>query len=188
MPLELEIIRAAEFIRLGPKGHFDLPASKAALATLAAACRKRAINSAILDLRALQPRPKPVFSPADLLELINTFPAVGFSKDLRLAVLYTEDPHRRARLFALLSTLRGWEVQAFADFEQALSWLSSPVDATADQELAHGAAVPVQKAAKQAKSPPGPKRLAASSPRRGVKSGNGRAALPKPVRSSHSDT
>ena len=55
MPMELQIIRAQEFIRLGAHGNFDLDASKAVLAQLAAACWKRGINQALLDLRALQP-------------------------------------------------------------------------------------------------------------------------------------
>ncbi len=132
MPLELQIIRAHEFIRLGARGHFDLPASKAALAELAAACRKRGLNQALLDLRALQPRPTPVFSPTDLIELVNTFREVGFTHEQRLAILYQSDPHYRARLFAFLSIVRGWKVQAFADFEQALAWLSGDPEHSAD--------------------------------------------------------
>lgn len=124
MPLKLEIIRASEFVRVGPEGHFDLAASKAALAAVATACRKRGIQHAVIDLRALQPGPKPVFSPADLVELVNTFPSVGFTHQLRLAILYRSDPHKRARLFAFLSTLHGWNVRAFGDFEEALQWLS----------------------------------------------------------------
>ena len=65
MPMELQIIRAQEFIRLGAHGLFDLKASKAALAELAGACWKRGINQALLDLRALQPGPKPIYSPED---------------------------------------------------------------------------------------------------------------------------
>ncbi len=125
MPLKLEIIRASEFVRVGPEGHFDLAASKAALSTVAKACRKRGIQHAVLDLRALQPGPKPVFSPADLLELVTTFPNVGFTRQLRLAILYRSDPHKRARLFAFLSTMHGWNVRAFGDFEEALHWLST---------------------------------------------------------------
>ena len=124
MPLELQIIRAAEFIRLGAQGHFDLAASKVALAHLAGACRKRGIDRALMDLRQLQPGPKPVFSPSDLKVLVNTFREIGFTKQQRLALLYRTDPHRRARLFAFLSTQRGWHVRAFAEFEQALNWLS----------------------------------------------------------------
>jgi hypothetical protein len=124
MPLNLEIIRATEFVRVGAEGQFNLAASKAALAVVARACRKRGIQHAILDLRALQPGPKPVFSPADLLELVRTFPAVGFTNKLRLAILYRSDPHRRARLFAFLSSLHGWKVRAFSDFEATLAWMS----------------------------------------------------------------
>src|SRR3954464_9116821 len=124
MPLELQIIKAREFVRLNPRQEFDLPASKAALAALAAACRKRNIDQAMLDLRELQPGPTPVFSPSDLSELVNTFHEMGFQMDQRLAVLYSADPHRRARLFAFISTLKGWNVGAFDDFEDALLWLA----------------------------------------------------------------
>jgi hypothetical protein len=125
MPLELHIIRATDFVQVDPQGHFDLASSKAALALLAGACRKRGINQALVDLRALQPGPKPVFTPADLVELVNTFREVGFTHEERLAILYHSDPYKRARLFAFLSTIRGWNVRAFGDFEEALLWLSS---------------------------------------------------------------
>jgi len=124
MPLDLHIIRAAEFIRVDPKGDFDLVSSKNALALLAGACRKRGINQALMDLRAFRPGPKPLFTPADLLELVNTFPEVGFTQQLHLAILYHSDPHKRARLFSFLSAMHGWNVRAFGDFEEALVWLS----------------------------------------------------------------
>ncbi len=110
---------------MGPEGYFDLPASKRALATLAAACRKRGIDHAIVDLRAVQPVPKPAFTTSDLLALVNAFPEAGFTKRLRLAIIYRSDPHKRARLFAFISTLHGWNVHAFADFEHAVRWLNS---------------------------------------------------------------
>jgi hypothetical protein len=125
MPLQLEIIRATEFVRVGAEGQFDLAASKVALATVARACRKRGVQHAVMDLRALQPGPKPVFTRADLTALVNTFPAAGFTRQLRLAILYRSDPHRRARLFAFLSTLHGWNVRAFGEFATALDWLSA---------------------------------------------------------------
>src|SRR5262245_14488482 len=103
MPQELQIIWASEFIRVGAEGHFDLASSKSVLADLASACLKRGINHAMMDLRSLHPGPKPVFSPADLAELVSTFGEVGFTHQQRLAILYRTDPHRRARLFAFLS-------------------------------------------------------------------------------------
>jgi hypothetical protein len=129
MSLELHIIRAADFIRLDATGHFDLASSKAALALLAKSCRKRGINQALLDLRGLRPGPKPVFSPRDLVEVVNTFPEVGFTDQQHLAILYHSDPHKRARLFAFLSTMHGWNVRAFGDYEEALHWLSSSLEA-----------------------------------------------------------
>ena len=127
MPIELQIIRAQEFIRLGAHDHFDLEASKAVLAQLATACWKRGINQALLDLRALHPKAKPVFTPMDLVTLVNTFREVGFTPRERLAVLYRVDPHHRARLFAAIAKQHGWSVQAFDDFEQAVRWLSAAV-------------------------------------------------------------
>jgi hypothetical protein len=122
--MELQIIRAQEFIRLGAQGQFDLKASKAVLAELARACWKRGINQALMDLRALHPGPKPVFSPNDLVTLVNTFREIGFTHRQRLAVLYRSDPHHRASLFASIAKLRGWSVQAFDNFEEAVTWLA----------------------------------------------------------------
>jgi len=131
MPLELQVIRATEFIRMAPNGEFDLAASRAALAELGRACRKRGIDRALLDLRAFAPGPRPRFTEADLIALVNIFPEIGFNEQQRLAVLYRFDPHCRARLFARLGTARGWTVRAFNNFERSLSWLSAGADTPA---------------------------------------------------------
>ena len=125
MPQELQIIRPAEFIRYGAEGHFDPAASKVALAKLIRACRKRGIDQALMDLRELQPGPKPVFSIEDLKTLVSTFREIGFTRRQRLAILYQTDPHHRARLFAAIGEGRGWKVEAFNHYEEALLWLSS---------------------------------------------------------------
>jgi hypothetical protein len=135
MPMELQIIRAHEFIRVGAHGRFDMKASKAVLAQLAGTCCKRGINQALLDVRALQPGPKPVFSPNDLVTLVNTFREVGFTQQQRLAVLYGSDPHHRARLFAFIAKLRGWKVQAFDMFEAAVTWLSEATEPQVETEF-----------------------------------------------------
>jgi hypothetical protein len=124
MPMELQIIRAQEFIRNGVQGKVDFATSKEILATLARACRRRGINQALLDLRDVHFGPKPVFSPAELAALVNTFHEMGFTHQQRLAVLYRSDPHRRARLFTFVANMRGWRVQAFDSYELALGWLS----------------------------------------------------------------
>jgi len=124
MPLELQIIRASEFVRVGAQGHLNFEASKRALQVLAQACRKRGVDRAVLDLRALPVPVRPLFTPAELALLVGTFHEAGFGRHQRLAVLYRSDPHGGARVFAFISRLRGWQVRAFGDFETALLWLS----------------------------------------------------------------
>lgn len=144
MPVELQIIRAQEFIRLSATERLDLAASKAVLAALARACRKRGIGRALLDLRGITPGVTPKFAPSDLAELVNTFGEAGFTVTDRLAVLYSSDPHRRARLFAFLGTMHGWNVAAFGNFEEALLWLSDNDSAPAKPaKPARGRKVPV---------------------------------------------
>jgi hypothetical protein len=146
MPLDLQIIRASEFIRLGPQGHFDVAASRKVLAELAGACRKRGVERALLDLRSMRPGPTPIFTPDDLACIVNTFREMGFTRQQRLAVLYAEDPHHRARDFAFIGRLRGWHVCAFDDFEAALAWLSVDDLPSRPEPNERGEAVPVKAA------------------------------------------
>lgn len=159
MPLELQVIRASDFIRLGATGQFDLARSKEVLAELAGACRKRGINRAMLDLRSLHPGPTPVFSPSDLAYLVNTFREIGFTREQKLAVLYASDPHHRAKMFAFISALRGWHVAAFGSFEEAMVWLSDDEPAVPDTVSPSGEeAVPMKvRRSAEGRSKPQPK-------------------------------
>jgi len=128
VPLELQIIRAGEFIRAGAHGRPDLETSRMVLRELARACKRRGIDRALLDLRGIRPGLTRILAPADLASLVDTFHEIGFGREQRLAVLYSEDPHKGARLFAFISTLRGWNVRAFSDFEKALNWMAKAED------------------------------------------------------------
>jgi hypothetical protein len=124
MPVELQVIRASEFVRLDATAHLDLAASKETLKALAHACRMRGLDCAMLDLRSLPVPPKPHFTPNELAALVRTFHEAGFTKQQRLAILYHLDVYGGVRNFAFISRLRGLRVQAFTDFESALQWLS----------------------------------------------------------------
>jgi hypothetical protein len=129
MPLDLQIIRASEFIRLDPRNHLDVEASKELLHAIARACRKRGIDRAILDLRSVPTPAKPLFTRDELSALVETVREAGFTHHQRLAVLYRHDPHQGVRKFAFISTLQGWHVRAFTEFEKALGWLSDQAPA-----------------------------------------------------------
>lgn len=125
MPFELQVINATEFVRIGPQSRLDFKTSKETLARLAQSCRTRGLDRALLDLRSLPVPAKPLFTPAELAELVGTFREVGFGPRQWLAVLCRSDPHGGARTFAFISRMRGWRVRAFEDFESALLWLSA---------------------------------------------------------------
>src|SRR5258705_341866 len=105
MPLELQIIRASEFVSLGAHERLDFDESKKALALLARACRKRGVHRAVLDLRDLPVPDKPLFTPDQLAALVETFREAGFTRRQRLAVLYREDKYYGVRLFAFIGTI-----------------------------------------------------------------------------------
>ncbi len=126
MPIELQIIRAAEFVRIGGEGKFDLAASCGILANLAEACKRRGVNRALVDARNAQAE----LSPKELAALVEVFHEIGFPKNQRLAILHSGDPYRRARTFASISRMKGWSVRAFGDFEKALDWLSGDLEKT----------------------------------------------------------
>jgi hypothetical protein len=133
MPVELQIIRASEFIRLDPHELLDFEESKKALQLLAHACRKRELDRALLDLRTLPIPDKPRFTPTQLAALVQTFREAGFGRHQRLAVLYRSDPHGGARAFAFIGRIQGWQVRAFEVFEEALHWLSEEAECREDE-------------------------------------------------------
>src|SRR5436189_3752288 len=117
MPIELHVIRASEFIRLDANEHLDFEATANVLEGLAHACRKRGLNSALLDLRPLPPPPKPRFTTKQIAALVHVFRDAGFSKAQRLAVLYRHDIYGGIRDFAFISRTEGLQVQAFQEFD-----------------------------------------------------------------------
>ena len=122
MPVELQIIRACEFVRLGAHGEFDFESTRAALTTLADACHKRGIERALIDVRGAVSN----LTPQDLAALVSAFGKAAVSKGLWLAILHTGDQNYRAKLFVFFSAIRGLKVRAFEDFEEGLDWLSTP--------------------------------------------------------------
>ena len=143
MPAELQVIRASEFVCLDPDEHMDFEASKRELEKLVAACRKRGLDRAVLDLRGLPVLAKPHFTKAEVAELVDTFHTAGFSHQQRLAILYEHDVWGIIQDFTLFSKLRELQVAAFTDFEKATSWLGGKREQPV--EVKQGVHVPIAK-------------------------------------------
>jgi hypothetical protein len=140
MPIELQIIRCSEFIRLNPRDLLDFDATRQALWDLASACLKRGLDAALLDVRTIPIPAKPRFTPTQLAALVSTFREAGLTRRQRLAVLYRVDVHGGIRNFAFIGRMRGLDVQAFTDFEAAFDWLSQARGAYLEQ---HQGEIPV---------------------------------------------
>jgi sulfatase modifying factor 1 len=100
MSLELQIIRLQEFIGLGAKGKVDLNASKAALAVLPAACRKRGIDRDLLDLREAHIGPKPLFSQQVVILFFITVMAQQITEAQPVAADAAPSPRTTSSAFA----------------------------------------------------------------------------------------
>lgn len=151
MPIELQVIRASEFVCLDADELLDFEASKAALQGLAQACWKRGLNCAMLDLRDIPIPDKPHFTATELAALVGIFRDAGFTRQQRLAVLYQSDVHGGIRNFAFFGKMRGLHVQAFREFEAALQWLSGEPENPGEPQ----AGVPVPIAKREIKKRPG---------------------------------
>jgi hypothetical protein len=146
MPIELQVVRASEFVRLDARARLDFEASKQALRSLGEACRKRGLDRALLDLRHLPKLPKAQFSPKQLAELVSAFHEAGLSREQRLAVLYRDDAYGGVRTFTFIGRIKGINVQAFTEFEDGLQWLSTGEN--------NEGGVPVRIAREEAPQPP----------------------------------
>jgi hypothetical protein len=153
MPIELQVIRASEFVRLDADEHLDFEATRQALQSLAHACWKRGVGSAVMDLRGLPVLAKPHFTATQLAALVGTFRDAGFSRQQRLAILYRHDIHGGIRDFAFFSRLRGMQVHAFSEFEAAMQWLAEAAQSPIVQPEA-GATIPIGKPSTKAKRLP----------------------------------
>jgi len=137
--VELQIIRACEFVRVGAKGEFDFESTRPILMALATACGKRGVDRSLLDVRGASSN----LTPNDLAALVNVFTEAAHSTRLRLAIVHTGDQNYRAKLFAFFSAMRGRKVRSFESFEEALVWLSTPNEPGEDRSR-HGEEIPVK--------------------------------------------
>ena len=123
MPIEIFVITASDFVRLSSDKFINFEESKKVLQGLAAACQKRGLDRAIVDVRDLPVPDKPHFTNAEFAALVEVFREAGFSRRQRLAVLYRQDVYGGLQKFTFFSRMRSLRVQAFHEFESAINWL-----------------------------------------------------------------
>ncbi len=128
--LNLQIIKAGDFIKSTPEGNLDLKASMKGLAQIAAAGADLHDYTVLIDLRDVISR----LSMADTFDLALGLSKYGDTFRRKTAVLARADEDlKQARLFEEVAQKRGFDVRAFTVFEDAMYWLSNVVVVTKDQ-------------------------------------------------------
>jgi len=123
MDLQLHIIHANDFLRACPTGELDLECSKQLLLSLAAANRPPADRDILVDLRTAWASK---LETDEMLALARVMVDHLASFQHKMALLIAPDaPGYRAALMEHLADSRGFNVEVFRDFEQAMTWLMS---------------------------------------------------------------
>lgn len=119
MATNVQIIHARDFIRATPEGRFDVEASKAVLADIAAASAGLVHYHVLLDTR----KSDVTMTVTDLWYLTEEMARRREVFDRKTAVLCPTEGFDNAAFFALCARNRGLRAQAFTSFEAAIEWL-----------------------------------------------------------------
>ena len=117
----IKIIHASEFIRARADGRADLERAKKLLAAIATAGEGIENFDVLVDLRRVARGTH--LSPVELWQLAEELVHYRKSFAHKTAVLCPRERFARSAFFALVAKNKGFNVQAFTDFEDAMDWL-----------------------------------------------------------------
>ena len=119
MATNVTIIHAQDFIRATPDGKIDLEKAKKGLMDIAAAAAPLAEPKILVDTRPTQTG----MSITDLWYLASELSNASKTFSRKTAVLCPLEGFDKAGFFALCAQNRGFLVNAFTSFEDAIEWL-----------------------------------------------------------------
>lgn len=119
MSLQLQVIHASEFIRTTQQGVLDLATSKKVLRSIATAAHDKENYHILIDTRGVT---SVHLSTTDLWELAAELDGHAAFR-LRRTALLISGSGERAEFFKLCAENRGFTVNVFKDFEDAINWL-----------------------------------------------------------------
>jgi hypothetical protein len=120
VPTDIRIISAFDFIRATAYGELDFEMSKKALIEVASATAHLINYRILLDARKAQIQ----IPVADLWHLARELSNLGEAFHQKTAVLCPAERFDDAAFFALCAQNRGFRIQAFTSFEDAIDWLT----------------------------------------------------------------
>ena len=121
MNLNIQLVRQADFIRTTPTGELDMNSTKELLRTLAAAGSTGDDKPMLVDIR----KTSSILKKVDVFELASSLIVYGKTFRRKTAILARDDDSfDRANFFELVAKNRGYNVNAFTSFEEAIVWLA----------------------------------------------------------------
>lgn len=120
---KITIIPSSEFLTCSTRGEYDLERTRTHFLKLLRAAADAGAENILLDAREAITRMR-AFEVFSLIEVFDelTPPFTG-----RLAILnQPKDAFNRAEFFSLCARHRGFEVDAFQDYQAAVEWLYPP--------------------------------------------------------------
>jgi hypothetical protein len=124
MPTSVRVIRPRDFVRARAGGVLDLEAAEKLLAEIAAAVAGQDDLELLIDTR----RAHGMLGAADLWYLADRLVKYRGTFAHRTAVLCPTEKFDRARFFALCAENKGFNIEAFTSYEEAMEWLIGPED------------------------------------------------------------
>jgi len=119
MPTDIRIIHARDFVKVTPDGRLDLERARKVLIEVASTPAPSSKHEIILDTRKVQL----AMSETDLWYLATELISHPKAFLRKMAVLCPLTDFNLAGFFALCAQNRGFNIQAFTSFEDAVEWL-----------------------------------------------------------------
>ena len=120
MKAEIKFVKTRDFIKTTASGQLNLEQSKKVLEEIARLNTPDVLHDILVDIRETEPG----LSLSDIYELVT---AVGnhrqaFRKKIAI-LLGAQHDFDKARFLEMCASNRGYNVNAFDDFEEAVNWL-----------------------------------------------------------------
>ena len=123
MSYDIKIVSANEFVRTNAKGEFDLEETKNLLLTVFSKMKDANVYDVVLDVREAYSK----MTGVEVLKLFTHLHHLESLSNRKLAIVYRpKDDLDRAKMFEVCAQKRGYQVGAFQDFEEAITWLYPP--------------------------------------------------------------
>lgn len=120
MTVDVRIISVPDFLRIDAAGVLDTEQTRCILREIVSESSRSGVRHILVDVRQVCDGPNVV----ELFWIVESFAELGFGPDLRLALLYIDRGVGLARFFTDTAQNRGFQIELFERFDEAVAWLN----------------------------------------------------------------